>query len=320
MGDTMKALQITKENDHPTAVHLIQLPKPHATPGTILVKIRASAIQPSDLMNAQGKFPTTTFPRVPGRDYAGVVEEGGPPEMVGKEVYGTSGPALSFVRDGAHAEYCIVEEDAAAEKPRALSFKEAAAVGTSFTTASMVLERTHAKAEDVVLVIGSTGSVGSAAVGLARAMGCRVLTASRRDETDVNVVKDPKFSTAKDLTNGEGPDVVVDTVGDVKLMRAALDVMNVGGRFGYITAPRTGSTEIQIDIQSLYRRNISMIGSNSLTVPASVMAQKMEEMAGLFDSGKLAAPSVGRMKSITLEEAEQIYMGNSDVAHPIIEM
>ena len=248
-----------------------------------------------------------------------MIEEG-PPSLVGREVYGTSGPELSFVSDGAHAEYCVVKEDALAMKPKSLSFKQAAAVGTSYTTASLVLERIQVRSGDVVLILGSTGSVGSAAAALAKATGCHVLTASRRDGTDVNIAKDPTLSAAKELTSGKGPDLVVDTVGDAKLIRAALDIMNAGGRLGFISAPRSGSTEMAVDILSFYRRNISLVGTNSLTVVASKMAQKMQEMSALFDSGKLEAPVTDRIKLISLAEAADVYAGKLEIIHPLIDM
>ena len=116
-----------------------------------------------------------------GRDFAGVVEEG---SFKGKEVYGTSGPLIAFTQDGAHAEYCMVPENAVAIKPKNLSFLQASTVGVSFTTASIALKRARTTTADVVLVLGANGSVGSAVTQLAKVMGCKVITASRRDNTD----------------------------------------------------------------------------------------------------------------------------------------
>src|SRR4051812_33881173 len=98
--DTMKALRLTQPTPGETPkLALETLPKPAVGPGQLLIKVEASAIHPSDIVNANGRFPQTKFPRVPGRDFAGVVAEG-PVDRIGDEVYGTSGPAQSFTTDG----------------------------------------------------------------------------------------------------------------------------------------------------------------------------------------------------------------------------
>ncbi|WP_373926543.1 alcohol dehydrogenase catalytic domain-containing protein [Paludisphaera borealis] len=75
-------------------------PVPQA--GEVLVRVQAAAINPSDVKNVLGKMGMTTVPRTPGRDFAGVVEQG-PPEWIGRPVFGTGGD-LGFRRDGSHAE------------------------------------------------------------------------------------------------------------------------------------------------------------------------------------------------------------------------
>ena len=59
---------------------------------------------------------------------------------------------------------------------------------------------------------------------------CQVLTAGRGDKYDVDTTKYPDLKVAKDLTNGRGPDVVVDTTGDLGLMQAGLTQLSKGGR------------------------------------------------------------------------------------------
>ena len=80
-----------------------EVDRPKVQPGEVLVRVRAAAINPSDVKNVLGKMAMTTVPRTPGRDFAGVVEDG-PPELVGREVFGTGGD-LGFRRDGSHAEF-----------------------------------------------------------------------------------------------------------------------------------------------------------------------------------------------------------------------
>ncbi|CAG8610891.1 1115_t:CDS:2, partial [Paraglomus brasilianum] len=79
-------------------------------PNELLIKINASAVNPSDYKNVEGLFPFTTTPRVPGRDFCGTVVDG-PPEWMGKVVIGTGGKN-GFIEDGSHAEYITAQPDA----------------------------------------------------------------------------------------------------------------------------------------------------------------------------------------------------------------
>ena len=207
-------------------------PDPDLQEHQLVVKVAASPIQPSDLLNVQGNFPSTTFPRIPGRDFAGVVVQPTSSPWHGKSVYGTSGPVLGFTCDGAHAEFVTVLEDAVAEVPQTFNMKQASVIGVPWTTAFVALTRADAKEGETVLVFGAGGAVGGAVVELARSslFGCRVLTAGRGNNYDVDTTKYHDLKISKELTNGSGPDVVVDTTGDFGLMQAGLGQLRKGGR------------------------------------------------------------------------------------------
>ena len=72
-------------------LHLVDVPRP-ATGATddVLVEVLAASINPSDVKNVQGKMIGTTLPRIPGRDFAGVIVEG-PSILIGAEVWGAGG-------------------------------------------------------------------------------------------------------------------------------------------------------------------------------------------------------------------------------------
>jgi NADPH:quinone reductase-like Zn-dependent oxidoreductase len=103
------------------------------TEGQVLIEIKAAAVNPSDVKAATGLMAYAVFPRTPGRDYAGVVIDG-PAGTVGREVFGSSGD-LGIRRDGTHASHLAVEADAVVEKPKGLSWEEAAGIGVPFVTA-----------------------------------------------------------------------------------------------------------------------------------------------------------------------------------------
>lgn len=90
-----------------TSVLSVQsIPKPSLAPGCSLIRIKASAINPSDCKNVEGYFPITSVPRTPGRDFAGVVVDG-PGDQVGKRVWGTGG-THGYEKDGTHAQYILI--------------------------------------------------------------------------------------------------------------------------------------------------------------------------------------------------------------------
>ncbi|KAJ6083925.1 hypothetical protein N7486_010725 [Penicillium sp. IBT 16267x] len=313
----MKALQLSRATSSgpPTFAKAI-LPTPRPKPGYALVQIHYTSIQPSDRMNARGGFPHTTFPRVPGRDYSGVVvdvadDTNDAKSWIGKSVYGTSGSTLGFEVDGTHAQYCLIPQAALVEKPASLLHIQAATVGVPFTTALLCLRRARVAADDIVLVLGSNGAVGSAAVQMAKAMGAKqVLTAARRDDSKPDILLATKdvASLLQDrisaLTNGNGVDVVIDTVGDPELMSATIQQLANNGRFAWIAAPR-GNVEksISLDIFQAYRKEISLLGCNSASHPVEELAELLRFMSDWIDRGVLKAQDEKDFDMVTFDDA-----------------
>jgi NADPH2:quinone reductase len=303
----MQALRLTRQDAaSPPFLSLETIPKPTLTPGHLLVKVHASAIHPSDILNSKGSFGFTTFPRVPGRDYAGTVVEG-PAEWVGKEVYGTSGNTQAFTEDGGQAEFILVPEGAVAPKPKNLSFAQAACIGVPFTTAALTVRRANVSAGDVVLVLGANGAVGSAVVQLAKSKGCRVISATRADGDDVNTAKDPDLSAVDALTEGKGVDVVVDTVGQPALTKAAILKLGRGGRLAFIAAPRTGASELALEMTDFYRKEKTVIGCNTLLYSVEEFAELMKTMTSSFDNGELHAAGEGEWTQVRLGDGVDAY-------------
>lgn len=302
----MQALQLTKEGTSSPSIKVITIPKPIPGPGQVLVQLKASPIQPSDALNSKGLFPHTTFPRIPGRDFAGIVVDG-PSHLLGKEVFGTSGHDFSFTEDGCHAEYCLISEKVVVEKPKNLSFAQAASAGTPFTTAAIALRRAGAKAGENVLVLGATGQVGSAVANLAKSWGCKVLGVARGNAAEVDSAGDPTLSKAKALTDGRGPDVAVDTVGDAALAQAAIEVLGLRGRYSFISAPRGGNSKVPVDFLSVYRREVTLVGNNSVDHSQEEMAQELKSMREGFESGVLVPLKESAMTFTGLPDAVDAY-------------
>jgi NADPH2:quinone reductase len=181
---TMKALYFRDTGSLANLrVENVEVPRIAAHGGEALVRVRAAAINPSDPKNVFGKFSETKVPRVPGRDFAGIVVEG-PATWKGKEVFGTGGN-LGVGRNGSHAEFVTVPVEALVEKPKQLSFEQAAALALGYLTAwSAIVTAGRVSPNDIVLVLGATGAVGSAAVKIAKHIGAKRVIGVLRKEAD----------------------------------------------------------------------------------------------------------------------------------------
>ena len=129
----MRAIRFEAFGD-PSVLKLAEVPAPTADKkAAALVRVMGASINPSDVKNVAGAMKQTTLPRIPGRDFAGVVDAG-PAEWIGAEVWGTGGD-VGFTRDGTHAELIAVPVASLRRKPDALSFDEAASVGVNYMAA-----------------------------------------------------------------------------------------------------------------------------------------------------------------------------------------
>lgn len=231
----MKAVVVSsvmRGNDKQTSLSLEEKPQPSPQPGQLVVQVAVSPLQPSDLLNTQGNFSLTTFPRIPGRDFAGTVVAPAESQWYGKTVAGTSGPVLGFTRDGSHAEFVVVDEEGVVEVPAGLNAKRVGILGTPWTTAYLALSRATPQPNDTVLVLGASGQVGSAVSQLVKSslFRCRLLTAGRGHQYDADLAADPDLAAVAKLTDGKGPDIVIDTTGDTALQSSGIRSLSVGGR------------------------------------------------------------------------------------------
>lgn len=288
----MKALQFSTTGDL-GALHYVEVPTPVPGAGQVLVQIKAAGLNPSDVKNVLGRFPYTTLPRIPGRDFAGVVVEG-PQALIGQEVWGT-GKELGFFADGSHAQYLVLSAKGVAVKPAHLSFVQAASLGVPYTTAWDALERSQVTAGSRVLVIGG-GAVGNAALALARVRGAQVLAAARRPE-QVKALQAQGFETLQldqpqdlgaqvNAVYAGGADVIFDTTGF--WLPAAVSALAVFGRIAIIAAPLDG--HVQLPALALYRKGGSVVGINSLLYGVEACAAMLEQFGRFFDQGLLPLP------------------------------
>lgn len=288
----MQALQFsaTGSLDH---LQLRELPMPVPGVGEVLVEVRASALNPSDVKNVLGRFDYTTLPRVPGRDFAGVVVQG-PEALLGRAVWGGTGRGFGFDRDGCHASHVALPADAVTPKPAILSFAQAASCGVPFLTAWDALERGGVGAGTRLLILGA-GAVARAARVLARARAADVVVAARRaavvralqdDGNAFELLPDAALAQQARQAFGELPEVVFDTTGF--LLPAAVESVARFGRVVVIAAPAEGL--VSVPVLALYRRGGAIVGVNSLLHELPECAAMLSRIGALFAQGALPLP------------------------------
>jgi NADPH:quinone reductase-like Zn-dependent oxidoreductase len=226
--------------------------------GEVLVRVKATSINPRDLVIASGLYPMNfERGRIPFSDGAGVIEQvgegvnrfavgdrvvasylptwfGGPLRSLGEQ-YGTE-------RDGWLADYKVVHEEALVTIPEHLSFEEAATLPSSAVTAWSAVKGVGAG--DTLLVQGS-GGISLFALQFARAMGARVIATTsteekaarlreRGAEAVVNYRTNPEWGLAvRELTDGRGVDWIVE-VGGAGTIRQSMKAITYRGQIALV--------------------------------------------------------------------------------------
>ncbi|MFD0028590.1 NADP-dependent oxidoreductase [Streptomyces sp. NPDC055059] len=218
---------------------------PKVGPDSVLVKVRAAAVNPVDWKAREGYLDPVldaVFPVIPGWDVSGVVIRPGAAVtefVTGDEVIGYV--REDFLSRGTFAEYVAAPVRTLARKPRNLTYEEAAGLPLAGLTAYQVLTGALAVQEgDVVLVHAAAGGVGSIAVQLGRHLGARVIgTASERNHDFLRELGAEPVTYGEGLAERvralapEGVDAVFDTVGG-EALKVSADLLAPGGRLASI--------------------------------------------------------------------------------------
>ena len=274
MASTMKAFVVDKNEDvFERKIVSVPLPKPHE--GETLVRVVWSSINYKDCLASipNGKV-IRNYPRIPGIDFAGIVEKSTSSKfLVGTPVF-SNGNTLGVTSDGGFAEYCVVPNEYLMPLPDSLDLSKTMIAGTAgFTAAQSVLELLEngvVPDRGPILVTGATGGVGSFAVALLASLGFEVVASTgRRNRADwlrqigAQEVIDRLPNQTKSLES-EQWSAVLDTVGGTSLAAALASVKYSG----VVTAcGNTGGVELQTTVFPFILRGIKLVGIDSVNCP-----------------------------------------------------
>lgn len=232
----------------PETVVLEDAPLPTPGPGELLVQVRAAPVTAGDARLRSGRVPRGlslllrltigwSRPRVaPGWAFAGEVAALGPGVTgftQGQRVFGLKG-----FKGGAHGEYLTIRADGRIlPLPDTLSFEQGAAFFFGgLTAAEFLIDRAKLAPGERVLIAGATGSVGSAAVQIARHIGAKV--AATASPANHALARELGAGDVTDYRQGppQGPfDVILDVMGSLG-WKGARPLLSPTGRFVLITA------------------------------------------------------------------------------------
>jgi NADPH:quinone reductase-like Zn-dependent oxidoreductase len=304
---------LTKADDPASLAPSIERRALSGAANELLIEVEAAAVNPSDVKAATGLMPYAVFPRTPGRDYAGRVIDG-PAGWIGREVFGSSGD-LGIRRDGTHATHLAVEADAVVEKPKNLSWEEAAGIGVPFVTAMEGLRRAGIpKSGETVLMMGVNGKVGQAATQIATWHGARVIGVVRKDEpyeghanSNVEVIDASATDVAtrvRELTGGKGADIVFNTVGDPYFQAASKSLAVRGRQILIATIERT----VPFNILEFYRGQHTYVGIDTLGLSSVATGAVLRELGPGFADGHLKPFPIKAGAVHPLEDAKAAFL------------
>jgi NADPH:quinone reductase-like Zn-dependent oxidoreductase len=289
-----------------------EVPMPAPAPGEVLIEVKAAAINPSDIKNVQGKMHLTTIPRIPGRDFAGLIVKGSEGQVVGQPVFGSGGD-LGFARDGSQAEYVAVPAAAVVPLPKNLSFAQAAGIGVAYLTAwAALVNAADIKPGENVLILGTTGAVGSAAARIAHSVGAQVIGTVRNKSSIppagflpvdhwIDLESTDLGTGARQATKGRGADVVFDLVGG-QMFEASLSALAWRGR--QIAISSSPEPRVSFNLVDFYHNESRLFGVDSLKLSFQETGDILRRLTTGFESGDFPPPEV---ETYPLEQGPGLY-------------
>jgi NADPH:quinone reductase len=298
----------------PEVLQLEEVPDPIAGPGQVRVRIHAVGVNPYETYMRAGAYAIKPeLPYIPGADAAGVIDrigDGVTGWQAGDRVY-ISGTAIHRAY-GAYAQLAVCHADQVHRLPDRISFSQGAGLFVPYVTAWRALfGRANTRAGDVVMIHGASGGVGSAATQFAVSIGATVIgTAGTDDGLEVVRAQGARHAVnhrganyldeITTLTNGRGPDVILEMLANVNLDHD-LTVVAPGGRIVVIG----NRGRVEIDARKIMTKDVSVFGLALWGIPPDEIRRAHDAIVAGLESGALQ-PVVGT--EMPLRDAAQAHV------------
>jgi len=256
-----------------------QGPVPAMQAGEVLVKVHAAGVNRPDVQQRTGGYnPPPGASPIPGLEISGTIVALAPDVTewkVGDQV-------CALVSGGGYAEYCPAPAPQCLPVPKGLSLLEAGGLPeTFFTVWTNVFQRGGLKAGETILIHGGSSGIGTTAIQLAREFGARILTTVGNEEKakvcrDLGAERAIDYRTedfvavARELTDGQGVDLIIDMVGGSYIERN-IEALAVEGRLVQIAFLEASRADV--DFLPMMIKRLTITGS---TLRPRTVAQKAE--------------------------------------------
>ena len=294
----VRAWLITSVGSPADVMELVEIPRPVAGPGEVVLKVQAAGVGMPDAFMCRASYAfSPSLPFVPGQEVCGIVVDVGAGVSVGigERLMGVT----SFYDGrGGMAQYTVANESTLFRVPDSMSSADASTFRIGYSTALIGLQRRgELRAGETVVVLGGAGGSGSTAIQVASALGARVIAVVSSPEKvafcsglGADVVIDRTtadvVATVNELTGGRGADLVYDPVGG-DLADAMIRCLAPGGRLlavgfasGRWASPAT---------DELVRRNVSLVGVYAGGVSRADNGVDHEFLLSLYEQGRLTS-------------------------------
>jgi len=299
MKNTMRAM-VASGFGGPEVFELQEIPRPAPGPGEVLIRVRASSVNPIDTKIRRGALANLApEPMVLGCDSSGEVVAcgAGTPWQAGDQVMACGGGVVGY--PGALAEYQVLDASLCARCPEGLGWEACAALPLVGLTAAEGLARGGVRAGQRVLVHAGTGGVGQMVIQLAKQRGAEVwATVSKPEKAalarqlgadGVIFYRDQAVPDyIKEVTGGAGFEVVFDTVGGDNVAKC-FEAVAVSGTVVSI------STRTTADLSPLHAKGVSLHVVFMIipllyrqTGPRAAQGAALAEISRLAAEGKIA--------------------------------
>ena len=321
----MKAIGYTHslDIDEPDVLMDLDVDKPSVSGKDLLLKINAIAVNPVDYKIRQRVNPEGGEPKILGWDAVGEVVDIGADVTeftVGDRVY----YAGDLTRGGSNAEFQLVDQRIAGNAPKSLSDSDAAALPLTTITAyellfdHLALKQQDEKSDEVVLVVGAAGGVGSIMLQLLKTLTGATVIATASRESSKQWVKDLGADYVVDHSKPMAEQIKALNIGEVthvaslnnthQYIDTYVEVMKPKGKLALIDDPES------LDIAKLKQKSLSLhwefmfTRSMFKTDDMAEQSRLLNHVAALIDEGKVkttVGKHLGKINAANLIEAHR---------------
>ena len=296
----------------------------------VLIKVKLAGVNPIDHIVVSGMLPRIVpFPYIPGAESSGIVEQVGSEIndgsirkgdrvvvynnisdgicdmcLNGLDMICRNGGLIGAITNGGFAEYISVPERNVFKVPDKMDWEVAASLPLTSLTPYHALNEASIKLNEYLLVFGASGNTGMMAVQLGKKMGARVIAVSRdiwiKSDFGADFVisdYDKIAENVKEITHGKMADVVLNSLG-IGTWDSSFASIGINGRlvtFGGLTG-----ADVKLNVQSLYRQQIKLIGSTGGT---------RNELRELIDIASTNGLKVKVWKKLKLDDVKEALQG-----------